>query len=425
MGRWDLTAAVVNAVVGSGIFGMPAVLAGHVGAWSPLAYLLGGIGVLAIVLCFAEVSSRFEEGGGPYVYVRESFGPLAGFLVGWLHLSTRMLSGAAVVNLFGSYLAQLVPAAGGGVVRAAALAAFVGLLTVLNIVGVKQAVWALNLFTVAKLAPLAALVVLGLPRLSAATLASQAVPAPDWAQAVIAVMYSCGGFESAVVPAGEARRPKQDMAFALVTAMSGVVVLYALVQLAVVGVLPRTADAGTTSVSAAFQVLVGPAGGIMATLAVLLSTYGWTGGFLLATPRILHSMADRGEVPRALGAVHPRYRTPHVAILAHAALGLALGIYGTFAWVATVSVLTRLIVYLVTCAALLHFRLRRPAEAPGFRLPAGGAVAGVAIAFCLWLLATRSYAQIWILVAIASAGLVFFLLARVDSRGSARTMGES
>src|SRR5262245_48109072 len=420
-GRFDLSAGVVNAVIGSGIFGLPAALAGHAGAWSPLAFLLGGGGVFAIVLCFAEVASRFEDGGGPYLYVRQSLGPRSGFIVGWLHLWTRILTGAAVVNLFGAYLGQLVPAVAAGLPRAVALVAFVALLAALNVAGVRQAVWAVNLFTIAKVLPLAGLVLLGLPRVSGAVLGTQAVAAADWAQAVLLVVFACGGFESAVGPAGEALRPRRDMAFALLAAMSGVVVLYSLVQLVVVGVVPHVAGAGSTPVSAAFGALLPGGGALVATLAVLVSTYGWTSGFVLATPRILHSMAERGEVPAAFGAVHPRFRTPHVAILANAAISLGLALWGTFAWAATASVLTRLIVYLVTCVALLVVR-RRGGPAPGFRVPGGGGVAWLAIAFCLWLLATRSYAQIWILLVLVGAGFLVWGARRVDSAGLPRTM---
>jgi amino acid transporter len=154
---------------------------------------------------------------------------------------------------------------------------------------------------------------------------------------------------------------------------------------------------------------------------VLVSTYGWTSGFVLATPRILLSMADRGEVPRVLGAVHPRFRTPHVAILANAALALALAVYGSFAWAVTISVVTRLLVYLLTCGALVILRARRPHEVPGFRLPGGTALAVLGIAFCVWLLATRTYEQIWILLVIQGAGIAVWWLARVDSGRRART----
>lgn len=408
MGRWDLSAAVVNAVVGSGIFGLPSVLAQHAGALSPLAILLGGLGIFSVVLCFAEVSSRFEDAGGPYLYVRKSFGPLVGFQVGWLHFWTRLLSAAAVLNVFVAYLGQLAPAAGQGQGRAAVMTLIVATLAALNVIGVKQAAWTVNLFTLAKLLPLGLLILLGLPRISGAVLASQDVPRVDWTQAVLLVIFAYGGFESAVIPAGEARAPKRDMAFALVAGMAAVTVLYSMLQLVVVGVVPRVASAGSAPIAVAFGQLLGPSGVVVAAIAALVSAYGWTTGFALATPRILFSMAERGEMPRLLGRVHPRFRTPHVAILVNAVLALALALYGSFAWAATISVITRLIVYLIVCATLLS--LRAGEGAAGFRLRGGAAIPLAGIAFCLWLLATRSYEQAWILLGIMGAGAALWLL---------------
>src|SRR5262245_33529492 len=109
IGRWGLTAAVTNSVIGSGIFGLPSSIAGLTGAASPLAILIAGASIFVVVLCFAEVGSRFDDAGGPYLYTREAFGPAVGFEVGWLHIWTRLLSAAAVVNVFASYLAVLVP----------------------------------------------------------------------------------------------------------------------------------------------------------------------------------------------------------------------------------------------------------------------------------------------------------------------------
>ena len=121
IGRFDLTAAVVNGVIGSAVFSMPASQAALTGAWSPLAWLLAGLGVLTIVLCFAEVASRFQEAGGPYLYVRESFGPFLGFQAGWLTFWIRVLSLAANLNVFVQYLGQVLPSSAASWGRAVAM----------------------------------------------------------------------------------------------------------------------------------------------------------------------------------------------------------------------------------------------------------------------------------------------------------------
>ncbi len=408
IGRWDLTAAVINGVIGSGIFGLPATLALLTGAWSPLAALGAGFGIGLIVLCFAEVGSRFREHGGVYLYAREAFGPLVGFEVGWLLIWTRLLSAAANLNLFVLYLAELWPDAAAGVPRALVMTTLAGLVAITNVIGVRSAAWAIDLFTIAKLTPLALLIVLGLPQVDAGTIAGQAVADPDWTQAILIMMFAFGGFESALLPAGEMRDPKRDIGFALLVGLAVIATVYVLVQLVVIGTV---ANAGATKapLAAALGVLLGPPGAILASVAAMISVYGWTTGATLAQPRVIHAMADRGELPRPLAYVHPRFRTPAPAIVLFAAIGLGLALAGSFAANATFAAIVRLVYYALTCAALIVLR-RRGGEAPGFRVPAGPVIAVLAIAFCAWLLTTRTFEQLWILLALIAAGLPFYLL---------------
>jgi amino acid transporter len=399
----------VNGVVGAGIFGAPAAAAAFTGAWSPLAAVVAALGILTIVLCFAEVGSRFEESGGPYLYTREAFGAHVGFAVGWLHVWTRLLSAAAILNVFVDYLAPLAPwaAVSGG--RLLVMLAVILLVTLTNVRGVALAAWTVDVFTVAKLAPLALLVALGLPQISREVLATQAVDEPRWTDAVLLMIFLYGGFESAVISASETRDPRRHTAFALLAALGVVTVTYVLVQLVVVGVVAHAAGVATP-VAAALSAVAGPLGGILGSLAALVSGYGWLTGFALMTPRILWAMGERGELPPGFAAVHPRYRTPHLAVIVNSALAFALAAYGSFAGTAILSVVTRLLIFALTCAALPALRRQRPGEAAGFRLPAGPVVAALGVAFCLWLLATRSFDQIWVLLLILAAGFLMRLL---------------
>jgi basic amino acid/polyamine antiporter, APA family len=410
IGRWDLTAAIVNGVIGSAIFGMPAAQAHLTGQWSPLVALLAGLGVLTIVLCFAEVASRFREAGGPYLYAREAFGPFVGFQAGWLTFWIRATAVAASLNIFVEYLARLLPAFGGAPARAATMTAVLGIIVAVNLVGVRQATWTVDLFTVAKLLPLGLLILLGVSRIDSEVLATQAVADPDWAKAILLLMFAYGGFEAPLIPAAEARDPKRDSGFALLTALSVVAAVYLLVQLVVIGVVPNVGAVDASGVArdraplaTAFRVLLGDVGVTVASLAAMLSTYGYATGSVLQAPRVLFSMADRGELPRAFARVHPRFRTPHVSILTFAVVVLALALAGSFAWNATLSAIVRLVTYGLTCAALIVFR-RRLAEPPGFRVPGGTAVAVAGVAFCLVLLSKPTLAQAVILVALMVVG---------------------
>ena len=403
IGRWDLTASVVNGTIGSSIFGMPAVLAALTGAWSPLAAVWAGLGILAITLCHAEVASRFKEPGGSYLYAREAYGRTVGFQMGWLSFWIRATSMGANLNVFVDYLGQVVPAAAVGSGRAGVMCGVTALVTALNVIGVRRGARTVDLFTVAKLLPLILLVVLGMGRISGDVLASQAVSAPDWTQAVLLLIFAYGGFEAALVPASEAKDPAGDSAFALLTGLAIVASTYMLVQLTVVGVVPHVGGV-KAPVAAAFGVLIGPAGVTIAIVAAMISTYGWTIGAVLTSPRVLYSMAARGELPRILARVHPRFRTPDIAIYAFAAGGLAFALSGGFAANATISAIIRLVTYAMVCSTVPIFR-RRSLEAPGFRIPAAGtAIAIVGLAFCLWLLSTRSFDQARILLAMIAVG---------------------
>jgi amino acid transporter len=415
IGRWDLTALVINGVIGSSIFGMPSVLAALTGAWSPVTAVLAGLGILTIVLCHAEVASRFKDAGGSYLYAREAFGSGVGFQAGWLSFWIRVTSMGANLNVFVDYLAQLAPAAGGSAGRAAVMCAVTALVTALNVIGVRQGSRAVDVFTLAKLLPLLLLVALGLSRIRSEVMATQAVATPDWTQAVLLLVFAYGGFEAALIPAGEAKDPRRDSAFALLTALAVVATVYALVQLTVVGTVPRVA-AVRAPVAAAFGALMGSGGLVFASLAAMISTYGWTVGAALTSPRILYSMAEQGELPARLARVHPRFRTPDISIYAFSAGGLAFGLAGGFAANATASAIARLVTYALVCGSLLVFRRRAQMEVPGFRVPAGAAVAVTGMGFCAWLLSTRTFTQAWVLLAIMAVGFVLWAVSRGQGR---------
>jgi amino acid transporter len=353
------------------------------------------------MLCFAEVASRFQEAGGPYLYGRAACGPFVGFQAGWLTFWIRVTAGAANLNVFVSYLSQLVPSAAEPSVRAGVMTALVAVVTGVNLRGVRQATWTVNAFTLAKLLPLVLLVVIGLPAVSGPVLASQAVTRPDWMQAVLLLMFAYGGFEAPLIPAGEARDPRRDTAFALLAALAVVAAVYMLVQLVVVGIVPAVARV-EAPVAAAFGRLWGPAGVAIASLGAMVSIWGYTTGNALQTPRLLHAMAERRELPAAVSRLSARH-TPDVAIGLFAACLLGFALLGSFQWNAALSAVVRLVTYGLTCAAVVVLRRRRPAEEPGFRLPAGILFSSTGALFCAGLLYSRARSENWTLVAVLSA----------------------
>jgi APA family basic amino acid/polyamine antiporter len=411
MGRWSLVALVINSIIGSGIFGLPSVVAGMLGPASPLAYLPAAAGMGIIMACFAEVASRFRQAGGPYLYARVAFGRLAGIEVAWVTWLARLTAAAANVNLFVIYLAEFWPAVSNPLPRFAVLSLLVGVLAVVNYRGVRAGAQQSNVFAVAKLLPLFLFIAVGLLFIRPGNLSVHSSAAPGtWLEAVLLLVYAFGGFEGAVIPMSEAKDPKRDAPFALFVALIAVTVVYTSVQVVVSGIL---SDASRTDrpLAAAAHVFLGPAGAEFIALGALVSVYGLLSSMTLYTPRLTFALAEQGDFPAPFAAVHPRFRTPFVSILVYAVLVWGLALAGSFAWNVTLSAVARLFTYGATCAALLAFR-KRPPEEGAFRLPAGGAFATLGILFCLVLITRLGRAEFWIVLATGVVALANWAWAR-------------
>jgi APA family basic amino acid/polyamine antiporter len=390
MGKWTLAALVVNAVVGSGIFGLPATVSRLVGAQAPWAWVAGALGNGVIMLCFAEVASRFQAAGGAYLYARQTLPRLVAILVGWLAFLTRVTAAAAGANLFTIHLVEFIPGSEREGVRIALLVLLIATLALVNYRGVESgALWS-NLFTAAKLVPLGiflaagALFALTHEAPAPATGAASAASAGDWLQASLLICFAFGGYDGALLAMGEARNPRRDAPFALLTAMVFLALLYTGVQLVVDTALSDPAASPRPLVEAA-RVLLGPWGGALLAAGAVISTVGFLGANFLNAPRLGFALAEHRDLPHLFARIHPGFRTPYVSILAFGCLVLALAVYGNFEWSATLSAVARLFVYGSTCVALLVLRRRRPGEAL-FRLPGGPLFALLGMAFCLLLL---------------------------------------
>src|SRR5579862_7143680 len=241
IGRWSMVALAVNSILGSGIFGLPSVVAGLLGKLSPLAVLLAGAGMAVIIACYAEVASQFSATGGTYLYVRHTFGRLAGIEVGWLLLLSRLTACAAGVNLLVIYLAEFWPAATQALPRLMVISVFLGTLALVNYRGVGAGTAVSNLTIIAKLAALGVVGVAGAAWLATHT---RIAPSPvaagtaSWLKAMLLLLFAYGGYEAALNPMGEARNPRRDAGFALGVALAVLIALYVLLQLIVIGVLP-------------------------------------------------------------------------------------------------------------------------------------------------------------------------------------------
>src|SRR3974390_3184812 len=262
IGRWSMVALAVNSIVGSGIFGLPAPVAGFLGRASPLAVLLAGAAMAVIIACYGEVASQFTETGGNYLYLRRAFGRLAGVQVAWLSLLSRLTAVAAGVNLLVTYLAEFWPQATQPMPRLAIITAFIGGLAAVNYRGVGAGTLVSNVSAVAKLAALALVCVAGgawLTMHPAVAAAPVAASADSWLKAMLLLLFAYGGYEAALNPMGEARNPRRDVAFALFAALFIVTVLYSVLQWVVVGLLADPAHSQRPLADAA-RVMLGQGG---------------------------------------------------------------------------------------------------------------------------------------------------------------------
>lgn len=414
IGRWSLIALMVNLIIGAGIFGLPAAAAGILSDQSPFAYLFAAAGMGVIAACVAEVASRFQQAGGPYLYAKVAFGRFLGLQTGWLLWLTRVSSAAAVSNIFLDYLTGFWPHAKEPVTRLAILTILIGGLALINVRGVKMGTWVSNLFTIGKLVPLLILAIAGLffvhSHGSPVLRVPESHPAGAWLSAVLLLIYAFTGFESALIPGGEVSKPRRDIPVAILAALPMVTIFYFFIQLVVVHTLANPAQSPRPLSAAAF-VLGGNAMATIVALGALLSTFGSLAANMVANPRITFALAEQGDFPRWFAAIHRRYQTPYVSIAVFAVLLWALAALGTFRWNATLSAISRLFAYITTCAALPVLRKKLPGK-EGFRLPGGSVFATVGILFALVLASRMGSAEVIALVVTASFAFLNWLAVR-------------
>jgi APA family basic amino acid/polyamine antiporter len=415
IGRWSLTALVINSVIGSGIFGLPANISLRVGNAAPWAYAIATVGMGLIMAAFAELAAQFPGSGGPYLYARDTFGRFAGVQVGWFAYLVRVTSAAANANLFVVYLAQFWPAASAPGTGALVLIVLIATFAVVNVRGVASGARLSDMLALAKVLPIAIFAVAGLWYVGAnVRVEASGAPTAEWFQAVLALVFAFGGFEAAMMPMAEVKDPRRDAPFALFTGLAVVAVAYLAVQLVVMGAFTdpaafQRADVQARPVAEAARVFMGGVGASLIALLVLCSTYGNLALQFLASPRLLFAFGEHGDFPRVLARVHPRYRTPHVAVLVHAVLVCVFAIFGSFIWNAILSAVARLVTYAVVCAAVLALRRRHPDAS---RSQLSRLIPLVGLAFSVVLVTQMEAAHAAIAALVTLAALVNWLWAR-------------
>lgn len=419
LGRWDFTAVVINTIIGAGIFGLPAKVYAAIGSYSLLAFVACAVIIALVVLCYAEVSSRFSATGGPYLYAREAFGSAVGFEVGWLYWIVRVATFAANCNLLVTYLGFFLPGANEGAMRVCLVTVVVAVITIVNLVGIRESAMMTNVFTVGKLVPLLVFAIVGMFFVSPQNFRFDIVPEYGaFSSAVLLLIYAFVGFEASVVLTGETKEPGKTIPFGLITGLLIVAAFYIAIQTVSIGTLPELAksDRPIADAAAAFM---GPLGGAFITVGALISIFGNLNVGVLASTRMLFAMSEQRDLPAVFEKTHAKFKTPYIAILATAVVILILTIQSSFLTAVAIATITRLLVYATTCLALPVFRNRENLEQPApFAVPLGAVAAVFSIGLIVWLLTQVDFAKEGLAILIAAMlGLVIFASLRVLKRG--------
>ncbi len=428
IGTGALGLSVVNMVVGAGIFVMPGLVAAVIGPAAILAYLICSVTVALVFLCFAEVGSRVSRSGGAYAYVEEAFGPFVGFIASilfWFGFSA--LADAAITVIMVDSIAIVVPILGESIPRAVFIIALLTFLATVNIRGVKAGVRLYIFNTLAKLVPLLLLVGAGLFVINIDYLAI-----PEWPSAAsigastILLFYAFNGAESALNASGEIQNPSKTVPLGLLLGLGGILLLYVGLQTVAQGVLgPELANDTEAPLVAVATAVFGDWGGKMLIAGVVISIYSNLSGDMLGGPRVVFASSLDNNLPRFLGKVHPKYKTPHIAIVFFAVVIGVFALSGTFKYLAVVATGSLLLVDLGVILAVLRLRQRDGLPKDGeFRLPFGPVIPLLSCAIVGWLLLQVPLNEAATIVTLVGACAVIYAIRSVF-RGAWKTTAKS
>jgi basic amino acid/polyamine antiporter, APA family len=408
---WGSVALVLNGLIGAGIFALPGAAAAKVGSYSPLVFVVCAIMMLPVFMSVGSVASHFDKTGGPVEYTRHAFGPFWSFVTGWLFYFGGIAAMSANTNAFVNYVGIYWEWFGQGIGRFVMIGGICLLLTSINVLGVRQGVRTLYLFSLLKLGPLALIIVFGFATLHLHPVTASVLPPPStFSQALMLVVYAFVGFEWALVPAGESKNPKRDIPRALLFTLLGTTILYVAIQFICVAAItdPGASKAPLADVA---RVLWGPAGAVLLTAAAIFSIAGNLSGSMLSVPRLTYSLANHGALPAALGRVHEKYKTPSVSVIFLGCLVFALSSTGTFIWLAGIASLAKMLGYAMCILSSWRLNSGEGEIKDGWKLPFFVPVWGLmTCAFLISQVQTSAWQLLIVYVAIGVA--VYFFVTR-------------
>jgi len=413
-----LTANIVSSTIGAGIFVIPATVAQGLGLAAPLAFVCCAIAMVLFVTCFAIAGSRVSLTGGLYAYVEVAFGRYVGFLAGVLYGLTALGAVAGVVNVLVNSVAVIAPFLGDPVMRIVVMLLVYGSLVLINIRGVREGAGAVTVITFAKVLPLLLFIGVGIFFIHPVNLTWSAWPGSKaLGDSVILLIFAFVGIEVALIPSGEVKNPSRTVPRAAYLALVITTIIYIMIQLVAQGTLgSELANYKDAPLAEAAAKFLGNIGRTVLLAGATISAFGFVTSDILSSPRMIFAFGRDGALPAWFAHVHPRYRSPDVAIITYAVLAFALSITGTFEKLAVLSNVAVLLMYLLCCAAC-WFLVQRDVRADGaqpFNFPGMKIVPALAIIAIIWILAHATlfeFAVNGIVLAIAS--VLYFVRAKL------------
>ena len=390
IGVWGIFINVVNNTIGSGIFLLPAIVAGVLGNASRIAYITCGFLFLLVMLCYAEISSQVTCSGGSYAYIEKAFGPYAGFISNTLFwVGVGVFVTAALVNGFADILSVAFPVFRIAFYRALLFLVLIGFSAYINIRGVKQGMKLIKLVTLIKMAPLFLLVILGFWGSKLSNLRLDHLPSfKNLGEVSLILFFAFAGGETALNVGGEMKNPSRTAPLGILYGMLATIFIFCFIQLAAQGILgSELSSFKEAPMAAVADKLVGSVGHTIVIAASLIAIFGILNSLPLAFPRVMLAGAEDNLLPRYLAKIHTRFSTPANAIITFSAIAFVVAVSGGFRQLAIIVSACLLLLYTGVVLATIKFRFKKNIDKTGtFKIPGGLAVPIAAlVALCLFI----------------------------------------
>jgi amino acid transporter len=414
VGVLGLSANIINIIIGSGIFVLPAIVASYMGASSIIAYLFCGLLMAMIMLCFAEAGSKVTNTGGPYTYIETAFGDYAGFIAGFFAIGSNLFADAAVSNALVNVIGSAYPIFTEGLPRFIFLFILFYGMVYINVIGLKQGIGLVKFNTLVKLIPLLLLIAIGFKDVTLSNLYFESIPSiKTLGETSLILFFAFQGCETGIIVGGEVINPKRTIPRAILISITTVVVIYVLIQTVSQGVLgANLASFKAAPLAETAKEVMGSFGYMLLIIGAVVSMFGYMSGTILNSPRIVYALSRDNVIPiKALSKIHKSFATPYIAIIVYATIGFILAITGSFAQLAVIASSSMLILYLGV--ALSVIKLRKPQKEPneGFKIPGGYTVPILAIVVILYFLSNLSINEMVVTAtSIAILSLIFFII---------------